>query len=259
MKLALSYSAFDGVELLKHSILSIQNHVDYVNVIYQDESYYGKQIREVDRKRLHNLKKEGFVDKLIRVNPEKTGEVNVAKGHEKKKRITGIEDCLDNGCTHFVSMDVDEFYKDTEFEWAKRQVKNRNLSLTACKIKNYWNLPTYQKEGYSEGGNFHVPFICEINKNTKIGDNFFCKVDPTRKIKNTDDNVGHVFHPEDVHMHHMKNVREDLLWKYQNTSRRHLDRSNIIGKVRNIKNWKPSEGDGQVVENYFNVPLEKFQ
>jgi hypothetical protein len=259
MKLALSYSAFDGIELLKYSILSVQNHVDYINVVYQTESYYGQGIREVDKKRLKTLRKEGFVDKLIKMNPKDTGTVDIAKGHEKKKRMAGIEDCLENGCTHFVSMDVDEFYRTREFEWAKRQVKNRTLPLTACKIKNYWNLPIYQKEGYSEGGRFHVPFICEINQNTKIANDFFCKVDPTRKIKNTEDNVGHLFHPEDVHMHHMKNVRENLLWKYKNTSRRRLDRSNLVGKVRNIKNWKPSPGDGQVVDNYFNIPLDMFQ
>jgi hypothetical protein len=259
MKLALSYSAFDGIELLKYSILSIQNHVDYINVVYQTKSYYGQDIREVDKRRLKTLRKEGFVDKLIKINPKDTGNVNAAKGHEKKKRMAGIEDCLENGCTHFVSMDVDEFYRTREFEWAKRQVKNRALPLTACKIKNYWNLPIYQKEGFSEGGRFHVPFICEINRDTHIGGNFFCKVDPTRKVKNGKEDGAHAFSPKDVHMHHMKNVRENLLWKYQNTSRRRLDRSNLVGKVRNIKNWKPSPGDGQVVDNYFDIPLDMFQ
>ena len=41
MKLGVTYSLFDGEELLPFSILSIRPHVDYINVVFQEHSWFG--------------------------------------------------------------------------------------------------------------------------------------------------------------------------------------------------------------------------
>jgi len=55
MKLGISYNVFDGEELLESSIRQIRNQVDYVSVVYQKVSNFGKECNENLIDNLNNL------------------------------------------------------------------------------------------------------------------------------------------------------------------------------------------------------------
>ena len=48
-KWGVSYSIFDGIELLEHSIKSIRNSCDYINVVYSNISWYGNKTNDVQK------------------------------------------------------------------------------------------------------------------------------------------------------------------------------------------------------------------
>lgn len=46
MKLGISINLFDGEELLKPLLVNIRPHVDYINIVYQEVSYWGESCSE---------------------------------------------------------------------------------------------------------------------------------------------------------------------------------------------------------------------
>ena len=44
MKVGISYNLFDGEELLEASIKSVRDNVDYISIVYQTESNFGKNL-----------------------------------------------------------------------------------------------------------------------------------------------------------------------------------------------------------------------
>lgn len=64
-KWGVSYSVFDGEELLEASLRNIRPHVDYINVIWQKESWYGAPANADLYPLLLKLKDAGLIDELI--------------------------------------------------------------------------------------------------------------------------------------------------------------------------------------------------
>ena len=100
MKLGVSYIVFDGIELLEHSIKQIRKHVDYVQVVYQTESWFGHKIKNEDLIILNSLKVRGLVDELSKFSnftPLKDSIANSiarAKSYEMEKRYFGLKSAL---------------------------------------------------------------------------------------------------------------------------------------------------------------------
>lgn len=86
-KFGVSYSIFDGEELLEASIKQIRGCVDYINVVYQLKSWYGDKANENLLPLLNNLKNKGLIDELIEFKPDFSLE---AWQNETNKRNLGL-------------------------------------------------------------------------------------------------------------------------------------------------------------------------
>lgn len=270
MKTAVSYSAFDGIELLEYSIKQIRDSVDYVNVIYQEKSFFGTKAKKEDLNTIKRLNSVGLIDDIQIFKPSKYSkdysnkEINNAKRLEREKRQMGLNMALSKGVDYWMSMDVDEFYITEEFDEVKREIIQNGYKRTACKIVDYHNKPIFRLKELEENGKFYVPFLTKVNASTEVGDNFdMCNVDPTRGVKTKAiGGLEKIFDENELKMHHMKTVRKNLYSKFENTSRRFLDRSKLRARVNKIRNYHPEtheEPKGEVVENIFNIPLDLFK
>ena len=218
MKLGVSYNLYDGEELLEYSIKSIRDVVDYICVVYQDISNSGEQREQSVLGMLQDLVDRGLVDEIVLYKPDlsKTREDN-----ELSKRLLGLARCNKARCTHYLDMDVDEFYRRGELAYAKQWCLDNNVDVTAVSIieyvkKPFWRLVSnYTNPPDNENYVFYVPFICKI-KGLCWDYPFPCLVDPTRGLLR----VGrfYLFEKHSIAMHHMSTVRKDLLRKYRNST-----------------------------------------
>jgi len=240
MKLGVSYSVFDGVELLESSIKQIRKDVDFIDVQYQEKSWFGKPAKPIDLCILNELKKKGLIDSLTlfknfyELKPIKM-HVMQSKIFETAKRNAGLDSCLKKGCTHFMNMDVDEFYDTEQFRKAKSIIEEKDLETTAVSYLNYVT-PTLHR-GYSP---HLVPFIHKITpaaRHTKFQP-YFPGVDPTRGLGDESYKRWRIFPKEDIIMHHMEMVRRDLASKYESTSRFYLERNRINELVQLVEESK---------------------
>lgn len=275
MKLGVTYIVFDGAELLEHSIRQIRSHVNYISVIYQNVSWFGVPLPKEDLTILQNLLRAKQIDELmpfssfVALKDKSLSSIMKAKSYETAKRQFGLNLCLRRGCTHYLCMDVDEFYESAQFAAAKAEIIKNNYDRTAARLINYVNIPTLHR-GYDS---VRVPFICKISHASRMGSKFFVKCDPTRGISGIT-GKSHEFAPNLLTMHHMETVRKNLLLKYNSTTRGLMDRKrtaelvNIIGKI-NEKSTSfdfkkiifPKSGHGKLTpcKNIFNIPYQKWK
>ena len=213
-KLGISYSVWDGEELLEQSIKQIRPVADYINVVWQKLSWYGRPCNPGLEKLLLKLKDKGLIDEIIFFEPDLSANPSY---NEINKRNVGLHAARRAGCTHFMTMDTDEFYDTTQFRAAYNDIVERNLTHTCCNIISYVT-PTVR---YRDPESFFVSFINRIDHNEKFTFDAFrdyipCLVDPTRKIKLRKDSrfcfLG------DVIMHHMTHVRRDMNKKVENST-----------------------------------------
>jgi hypothetical protein len=249
LKLAAVYNVWDGEELLRGSIEQIYNHVDLIIIVYQNVSNFGESYSPVTR-----MAKDGLydLDKIYfhKFEPQlRTGFKN-----EIIKRQKGIEIAKANNCTHFLSLDCDEYYDSNEFEKAKNNFLNSGAGGSVCKMWTYFKDPTFRldtPEGY------HVPFIHELKSNTRTGyKDYPFYVDPTRRINET--NVIEL----PIMMNHFSWVRDNIERKVNNSSAKSsLSKGTLLKDYHSINLWNSPEGyyikdfDKRItlVENKFNV------
>lgn len=239
MKLGISYNLFDGEELLESSIKSIREEAHHINVVFQTTSYYGNKSCKNLQNKLISLKEKGLIDEIYYYNedflrPDK-------HYYERKKRDIGLSIARKNGCTHFLSMDVDEFYDKEQLKRAKNFIKRKKIKTSAVSIFEYLKKPEYVMiNGYTfepvTPYNFYVPFIMKIHRflpQSHKGRWYPCLVDPTRALNNKE--KFYLFPVQDIVMHHMSTVRKDLDKKYKN-SNINLGSKEIIQEIRNLQN-----------------------
>lgn len=223
MKIGVSYNLFDGEELLEFSIKSIRKKVHHISVVYQAVSNFG-QSADLDLvKKLKIMKENGLIDSLYEYKPDL--KIN-AHENEKKKRDIGLLIAKKNRCNYFLSMDVDEFYDENQFEFAINSIIKNGIKSSAVSIVEYLKQPEYQIVGSytfvpenSEHYNFYVPFIIKIRKFGRQyhGKGYFpCETDATRKL--LINGKFKLFAPQDIVMHHMSTIRVNLNKKYENSS-----------------------------------------
>lgn len=212
-KIGVSYSVWDGEELLEASIKTIRSQVDYVNVVWQKKSWYGKPCDAGLEPLLNNLKEQRLVDELIFFEPDLN---KLAPLNECTKRNLGLRHAKKAGCTHFMTMDTDEFYITSEFAAAKQFVLENDLTHTACNIYNYAD-ETHRQIGRC---GFFVPFLYKIGPFSKLSRNCFGKkfwfVDPTKQM--TYNLFSRFCFLHNVDQHHFSTLRRDIRKKYANSA-----------------------------------------
>ena len=244
MKLGISYNLFDGEELLESSIKSVRNEAFHINVVYQTTSYYGNKTENNVEKLLLKLKEKGLIDEIYYY--DKDFSKTQKHYYEREKRDIGLKIAKEFGCTHFLSMDVDEFYEETQLRFAKQFIEQNKIKTSAVSILEYLKHPQYRfVNSYTftpqDNYNFYVPFIMKINKilpQKHSGKFYPCVVDPSRSLNNKQ--KFYLFSKQDIVMHHMSTVRKNLHKKYAN-SNLNLGDEKILKEIQEIKedvlNW----------------------
>lgn len=200
-KLAAIYNVWDGVELLRGSIQCLKEHVDLIIVVYQNISNFGEPYAP--------LPEMGFYDS--RIIYEKYTPVSMGGTHnEQNKRNIGLRIAREHGCSHFLHMDVDEYYED--FGMLKAEYIENRAAGSVCNILTYFKKPTWRLKNVD---GYYVPFIHRLSNHTTAGygfeGKFYC--DPTRII-NEADVVVLLSQP----MHHFSWVRNDIERKARNST-----------------------------------------
>jgi hypothetical protein len=243
MKLGAAYNVFDGEELLEHSIRSIRGQVCYVCVVYQTVSNFGNPCHAGLEKKLRGLQDAGLVNELIHFDPSErsfekherreliskratdrdlggatVNEVGRQFFNELTKREIGRQACSKFGCSHFMSMDADEFWLDKELAYAKRIMLERNYEGACCQMRFFFRFPTEELLPHDDLN--HVPVLYKIADNMpfRLACPYPALLDPTRKLENL--RRFHIFERNEVEMYHYSMVREHIQSKLINVSNR---------------------------------------
>jgi hypothetical protein len=267
MKLSVCYNIFDELDLLLYSVLQIREHVDFILVNYQNQSYFGEKLESFsnDIRKLNELKNNGMINHINIFNVEYAAKnIPEAKELEKRKRNEGRLICLEKGYDYYLDCDCDEFYKKEEFNRAKKFIIDNKIEFSGCHFVNYQNKPIFRSKKISDG---IVPFICKLDQRYELtGAKFLGSCDPTRgyNIVNVPDFKKKLFFPNDLLMHHMTGVRKDLYKKFKYTSLAALDKSRINEAVQTILSINKNnlfinsdfnfiDKEFDIIENYFNI------
>lgn len=209
-----SYSVFDGEELLEASIKSIRSQVDYINLVYQDISWYGKKAADTLYDVLERIKASGLVDEIIRYDVDLSLK---PRRNEIHKRNMGLSYARNAGCTHFMTMDCDEFYREAEFAAAKELIIYEGVTHSYCNMLCYAD--TCDKWIVDPSYIGYVPFFCELTRSSLLERNNRtpCFIDTTRQPSHFWGAKYLVLEPV-LKMHHMKYLRRNLSQKIDNSS-----------------------------------------
>lgn len=223
------------------SLKSIRENVEYITLVYQTVSNRGNPISEAALDAIESARTGKLLDEVCLYEPDFRLS---AKANETNKRSLGLELAKAKNCTHFFTMDSDEFYHERELREAKNAIIRHKLLKTFCHSYMHLKSPRYRCLDTT-----NVCFIHAINARSRVG-RYPCpvpNVDSTRVIHTPQGLVArllnkkyHLFSPDQVAMYHMNFVRADgLRSKLGNTSTD--DRDFLEGIRKNIDVWRPGE------------------
>ena len=217
IKWGVSYSVFDGEELLEPSLLSIRKSVDYINVVYQLNSWYGNPANPNLLLKIKELKNKGLIDEIIEYKPNYK---KSAGYQEKQKRNLGLKYAKKASVNYFMTMDTDEFYIKEELEKAKEFILKNKITHSIIQQIPYGTRPEQRNIQLQDC--CLVQFFCKINRFSKLKKNkkLPALVDPTRQLNHKLFSKYFLLHF--IKMHHMSYVRNDLNRKCQNSSYQNL-------------------------------------
>lgn len=164
MDLGVSYTAWTGddMDLLVANITNMRPVAHHISVVFQEISYSGETIKKRDfLLKLNDLRTSGLIDSIFEHKPKMD---KSQYQNDMIKRQVGYDVSKKTNCTHYLSLDVHEFY----------EIKRLNRAMT-----------TFEKKGYDASvvksvtycGDFgHVIGSSEYNA-------FIYKIDGDRKYK----------------------------------------------------------------------------
>jgi len=168
-----------------------------------------------------------FNSRVICLNWE-PNQTNGAVINERAKRNYGLQYAKQNGYTHFVTSDADEFYEPDKFKLELDKFQDPTLNGLVCASQVYFKSPQLTI-GLDTT---LVPFIHKVTPtlcyewNSEYPFAFVdrkIRIDPTRQF-----NITKGIQWSDIIMHHYSYVRRDFEVKIQNsTANLNLERSSI--------------------------------
>jgi hypothetical protein len=248
MKLAAVFNIWaDCLCLLPYAIENIRPVVDEIIVVYSWKSNRGNTIK-------YELPKD-----CVLVQCEPSGVVPHI--NETAKRNAGLQKARELGFTHFIMMDSDEFYVQSEFLQQKKLIEENNISGSVCRVKTYFKSPTLTI-GFDTT---LVPFIHKITPGLQYRLKYagypfayhggFARIDSTRRL-----NITSGVRMLDITMHHFSYVRKDISLKLDNSSATFkAHRAEIV--YDDLRNAKPGyflkgyQKELIQCQNIFNLPL----
>jgi len=295
MKLGITYNLFDSQELLERSIVTIKGAVDYVCVVYQIISNFGNVAHPHLENLLQDLQKRKIIDDIILYVPRsfslderkkmvspRTSETelgapieNIADQffNELSKREIGRIKCKENACTHFMSIDADEFYKIEELKNVKEIMQKYDYDGTACRMRYFFKEPTYQLMPHDEINSVTLIYKIKDKSEFKLAcslPNPGILVDPTRRLDNLSNFK--LFERDIIEMYHMSFVRKDMRRKMMNVSNRgNYQYNDLESFLQKFETWTPENGILhphpffqshykyiETIPNYFDIHLDKI-
>lgn len=248
MKLVCIIIVWDDWELCYHQIEHLQKHklVDDIYVVYSEVSNYGEFSPFI------------FMDfdvEFIHREPQFSHPMN----SETDKRNFALHRARNDGFTHFIVTDSDEYYHPEAFLKEKQRfIDNPDLAGLVCATQVYFKSPTLTI-GLDTT---LVPFIHKITPTLKHEFNRRypyafegrdIKIDPTRSL-----NIYSGVEWSEITMHHMSYIRKDLRKKVRNsTAKANIEKSSLLEDYRNAKAGEYCNFYKKVlheVPNYFNIP-----
>lgn len=244
-KLSLTINAFDASEHLENLITEIRGEVDHVAAIWQRKSYWKNPMAREDMDELERLKGLGLIDELIEFKPNYA---KYAREQECEKRNMGIELMRQNGSSHVLNIDADEYYDVEAFRRAKDIINREGHVITYCSYVNYFrDFEHYLVYPFRP----LVNFIHSVYFNYTYNGPAPGPTDPTRRINNPLNIGTYVFQDNEIRMAHAAWIRKDIRKKLTNWSaKNHFKPSLIDDAVKRFHTWE--EGDPAIM--LFNVP-----
>jgi hypothetical protein len=205
-KVGVTYNVYDGIELLQHSIDCIREHVDYINVVWQDVSNRG----EVDDTVVDQLMQIKGIDEMIYYKPNLSLHVKV---NETIKRQIGYDYALANGCDIWLNMDTDEMYKPEQFKSALQMFIDGGYDSSACQMITFYK---FDNRAIFPFEDYYVPLFFRCKKGRTLGAHKWDVVcDMSRKMEQ---GKLLVYTREQIEMHHYSMIRKDFAKKIRNKS-----------------------------------------
>jgi hypothetical protein len=257
MKLCAIYSVWHDWDILEYSLKNLWLLVDGVIIIGSENSNFGERseipIMWKNDIRVYQRFSEN-VQLFIR-EPQ----FHVPRQSETDKRNYGLQVAREQGYTHFLTIDSDEFYDPKEFKKAKERFNSEpNLKGLVCDCQTFFKSPTLTI-GLDTT---LVPFIHELTptithefnrKYPFAWDSKGIRIDPTRSL-----NINSGVEKIDLKMFHYSWVRKDYHLKIRNsTARTNLERSTILEDLANAKPGYHCKFYNKVLtecENPFGIP-----
>lgn len=290
-KLALGIIAFEGSEHLYNIIMELRDCVDDVIIGLQKKSYHGDPIPAIDYQEILRLKEEdGIVDYILNIELDSNLK---PRQQETDKRNTIIEFAKNNGNSHILVIDSDEYYTKNSFLRALQEIDLHDYEQTYCQYVNYYyDYKHFLKYPFKDG--MHVPFVSKtIYKHSFECTDFPLPSDPTRryirpkKTKIVINKEGkqqeildtvynpvtkeneiqylvdyYIFPWKQLHMHHLSWVRSDIRKKLNMWSSKNLfpNFEDLIDKaVYSFNNYDPEKAGTQNAILLFNTPGNKVE
>lgn len=246
MKLVAIFHCWDDWYLLEHAVKHMRPLVDGIIIIGSTKSNYGEF--EAIPEQWHN-------DELFVREPQ----FNHPMNSETEKRNYGLKMALQQGYTHFINLDSDEFYNPIDFQREKERFHVKpELQGLVCASQVYFKSPTLTI-GLDTT---RVPFIHKLTPTLKHEFNRHypfawegrdIRIDPTRSMSITQG-----VEWSDIVLHHYSWLRKDYQKKIRNsTAKANIERSSILHDLLQAKDGYFCNFYGKVlhaVPNYFNLP-----
>ena len=254
-KLSMTINAFDASELLFPLISEIRDQIDHVAAIYQKKSYWGNPMEDEDMEELLRLQTLGLIDELIEF---KGNTSKYSREQECDKRNMGIELMKQNGSSHILNADADEFYSKEQFKYGIDLINKRGYTITYCSYVNYYkdfeHYLVYPFRPFVPW--VHSTFFRYTYQGPAPG-----PTDPTRRINNPSNLGTYIFEDHELRMGHGAWIRRDIRKKLVNWSAKNHFNEELIDKaVERWENWKENE-DGSCPDAImlFNVPSNEVR
>lgn len=242
VKLAAIYNLFDAEELLIGSMRSIKDSVDLFIIVWQDVSNFGEQRNPLKNLPMDKMDAE-FKILFIKYEPANMGMLD-----ERLKRNMGINVAREHGCTHFISIDCDEYYLPGDFEKGKKLFLESGCEGSVVTLYSYFGDATLRQENRDS---YYVPFIHKLDEHTITGAPVYpYYVDPTRKINCA--SVKLLL----IDMHHYTWVRKDIELKARNSSaKRNIERAGVLKDYYTAKEGAVVNGGNRLIKvpDYFGI------
>lgn len=207
---------FDEINMLPPLLANIQQrNIDYIQIIYQDQSYTGLPAQKVIYPDLKILLDSHKIHAIEKFDPD----LDLRPKHnELNKRNMGRASCRDAKCDYHQSIDIDEYFRPNEFANALSAVIANGYGFTVCPIYSYvYSQSSKYLYRWKETCDKHCfsPLLYAINEK-----NFMCKsplplsgnrIDETRYLLGE---KSYCFSSDEICMHHMHMVRKDLHRKF---------------------------------------------